>query len=99
MLKRSAIFWTSIMIIGLIIIYYIMPDHELFLILWLGVGSSIAFFAEVLPSIVDDRRPSLWVWLFPVTWIIYLIGLIIHLVDYVYKNIIIPFNKKLDGEE
>ena len=102
--KKSEIFWTSILALALIIIRYIV-GLELFLMLWLVIGSVISLLKLSSTSghvTIQDKNItieiSLWLFLFPITWLLLIITIIDISFGYFYKKVIKPFNDKLNGE-
>ena len=101
--KKSEIFWTSILVLLLLLLLYTV-DIELFLGLWLGLGSLISIFG-ILNSFIDCKasdetiaiKIDLWLIVFPMTWLIIIVFNIIYFSEYLYIKVIKPFNDKLNG--
>ena len=97
--KKSEIFWTSILALVLLILRYIV-GLELFLVIWLGLGSIISIFG-LLTGInpkTETIKINLWLIVFPTTWLIVILYNVILACEYFYKKVIKPFNDKLNGE-
>jgi hypothetical protein len=93
-MKRSDIFWASILALSLILLYAFIKII-LFLVIWIFCGS-IAMFA--LPTKKGHKLP-LWTLLFPLVWLFLIIDKLIRISIIFYQKVVVPFNKKLNGEK
>jgi hypothetical protein len=61
-------------------------------------GGIIAIFGGVLPTKEGHRIP-LWTFLFPMIWLLIIGDKLTDLGNLFYQKVIVPFNKKLNGEK
>jgi len=91
-MKKSQKFWMAIYIVALIIIGFIsLPALGLIL----GGGSFVALGVMCDGGYVIDRNAS-WFYLMPLTWLIFLFGVVLIGLHQLYENTIKKFNDKMD---
>jgi hypothetical protein len=82
--------------LALFLIVMFILDIGLFIIIWGFWGSMTSSFILIIKPI---SKMPLWILLFPGTWLLLLINLSLYLADKFLKNVIVPFNKKINGEK
>lgn len=92
-IKKSEIFWTSILLIFLII----SGVYSLELLGVLLALSSILAIIGIIESNSNDNLPILWIFLTPTAWFVLLYMGLIYVVKFLYKNIILRFNSFING--
>jgi hypothetical protein len=91
-MKKSQKFWMAIYIVALIIIGFIFLP-VLFVILF--GGSFVALGVITAGEDAIDRNAS-WFYLMPLTWFIFLFGVVLIGLHQLYENTIKKFNDKMD---
>jgi hypothetical protein len=96
-IKKSEIVWTSLLALGMLISGIFC--FELLGVVW--VFGTLLVFGHAMDTITDNSdkyHSSLWCYLFPVTWILFIVGGIILLCEKFYEVCIVPINRKINKE-
>lgn len=91
--SRSELFWTSLLLISLIIVG-IVSLELLAVVLLFG-----SFFVMAFALDDDDNVPVLWMFLMPITWAILIMMGIILGITWIYEKSIVKFNNWLNKNE